>query len=141
MDVRMNLTVANQQISDYSRLSVSSKSPNNSVDRVDSAADVVNVSLKGRQMLATEIGSQLHASQNQLQSPKQTEESESEKDALTQLIEKLQQQVEKLEQQLQELQGERGEAADKQRQVIQSQITALLAQIAELTKQKTQQAS
>ena len=133
---------------DFSRLDIQSTKNERSlpdaetITKVSSESDGVKVSIskEGRDALATNSGSVLHAQSSKSNAQiESAEKSDTPKKKIDELIESLKEKVEELKAQLQQLQNDKSEAGEKKRQALQSQIAVLSAQIMELTDQKLEQ--
>ncbi len=93
----------------------------------------VSISKEGRDALASESGSKLHAQSAEAQS---TEASEKPKKKIDEMIEAAKEKLEKLKQELKELAGDKSEAGEKKRDALESEIAVVTAQLMDLTNMK-----
>ena len=96
----------------------------------------VSISKEGRDALASDSGSKLHAQSVQSQS---TEASEKPKKKIDEMIEAVKEKLEKLKQELKELVSDKSEAGEKKRDALESEIAVLTAQLTDLANTKIEQ--
>ena len=100
----------------------------------------VSISKEGKDALASNSGSALHAQSSQIKAQAEaTEESDAPKKKIDELIKALKERVEELKVQLKLLENDKTEAGEKKRKDLGAQIAVLSAQITDLINQKIEQ--
>ncbi|MEC4724172.1 hypothetical protein HWQ46_01230 [Shewanella sp. D64] len=100
----------------------------------------VSISKEGKDALASNSGSALHAQSFQIKAQAEaTEESDAPKKKIDELIKALKERVEELKVQLKLLENDKTEAGEKKRKDLGAQIAVLSAQITDLINQKIEQ--
>ncbi|QFU21884.1 hypothetical protein FM038_006760 [Shewanella eurypsychrophilus] len=135
---------------DFSRLEVKTTTSNpplsdtSVVTKTNSAEDgtKVSISKEGRDALASNSGSTLHAQSSQAKAQAEAvaaEESGSPAKKIDELIKALKEKIEELKAQLKLLESDKTEAGEKKRKDLQSQIAVISAQMMDLINQKMEQ--
>lgn len=102
--------------------------------------ETVNISSKGRQALATEVGASLREKAAEKRQQTESTENEEPKSIIDEQIERIKEEIKALQKMLTKLAGDNSEAAAQQRKVLQEQIMQLGNQIAVLMDNKMRDA-
>lgn len=102
--------------------------------------ETVNISSKGRQALATEVGASLRDKAAEKRQQTESTENEEPKSIIDEQIERIKEEIKALQKMLTKLAGDNSEAAAQQRKVLQEQIMQLGNQIAVLMDNKMRDA-
>jgi len=102
--------------------------------------ETVNISSKGKQVLATEVGASLRGQAAEKRQQTERAENEEPKSIIDEQIERIKEEIKALQKMLTKLAGDNSEAAAQQRKQLQEQIMQLGNQIAVLMDNKMRDA-